>query len=301
MTVNPGAEPTAPSGPAPGSGASEGVGAAPCSVLYKAPAPFQGHSLEGASSCDIPRELARSLDAEMPVDDLAPIDSCPVEPDMKFIVSCRPGIDGRAEEAALAERRAAYVESLATIPGRRRGPARSALGGCNRAPARQVADRGLAASVSARCIAPSFGSGARRIMSLVDPGTTPCPEEDAESANPIPGAAPWNALDLSGTAHRLSGAGEPESDHRTEFGRVANGWDECPFSFRERILDALSRDESVRPDWIAALGSLPSSPCRTTMPMLADAGGGCRHARGRMRSSRVRQLIAMLDCASAVV
>ena len=241
----------------------------------------------------------------MPVDDLSPFESCPVEPDMQCIVACRPDIDGRGEEAALVERRAAYAESIGTIPSRRRDPARSALGGCTRAPARRAADNGWTASVSASCIAPpSFGGDPRRIMSLVDPETTSRPDEDAEDANPYPGADPRNALDLSRAARRVSGTREREPGRGTGFGQAANGWNECPFSSRERILNALSGDESVRPDWIAALGSLPSSPCRTMMPMFADSSGGRRHAGGRMRSSRGRrlvQLIEMLDHAAVVV
>ena len=303
--VEPGTEQLAPPERAPGSDACEGTGAAPCSELYKAPVPFQGRSLEGAPPCDDPKELARSLDAELPVDDLLPIVPDPDEPDMKFIVACGPVIDGRGKEVALVERRAAYTESIGTIPGRRRDPVRSALGGRTRAPARQAAHDRWAASVSANCTAPpSFGSDPRRIASLVEPETTSCPDEDAEAANPYPGADPRNALDLSRAARWISRTREREPDRGTGFGQVANGWNECPFSSRERILNALSGDESVRPDWIAALGSLPSSPYRTMMPVIADASGGCRHARGHVRSSRDRrllQLIEMLDHAAVVV
>ena len=309
MPENPGVEPGpgqfAPPERAPGSGACEGAGAAPCSELYKAPVPFQGRSLEGAPPRDGPNELARSLDAEMAVDDPLPVEPGPDVPDMKFVVACSPVIDTGGERAALVERRAAYAQSIRTIPGRRRDPVRAAAGGCARARAGQAASDHRAASVSANCIAPlSFGSDPRRITSLVDPETTSRPDEDAEAPNPSPDADPRDALDLSGAARRISGTREREPDRRTGFGQIANGWNECPFSSRERILNALSRDESVRPDWIAALGSLPSSPCRTMMPMSADASGARRHARGRMRSAhgrRLLQLIEMLDHAAVVV
>ena len=309
MAVNSGAEP----GPgrfalpdrAPGSDACEGTGTAPCSELYKAPVPFQGRSLEGTPPCDGPRELARSLDAEMPVDDLLPRESGLDEPDMKFIVACGPVIDARGDEVALAERRAAYTEGIETTPGRRRDPVWRALGGRTPAPARQSATHRRTSSVSANCIAPlSFGSDSRRITSLVDSGTTSCAGEDAEAANRYPGADSRSALDLFRIARCIAGTGEREPDGGTGFGQVANGWDECPFSSRERILNALSRDESLHPDWIAALGDLPSSPCRTMTPVIADASGGCRRVRGRMRGSRGRrllQLIEMLDHAAEVV
>ena len=303
--VEPGPERSAPPECAPGSDACAGIDAAPCSDLYKAPVPFQGRSLEGAPPCDGPKELARSLDAELPVDDLLPIEPGPVEPDMKFMVACDPVIDGRRREVALVERRAAYTKSIGTIPGRRRGPVRGALGGRTPAPARQAANGRRGAAVSANCIAPpSFGSDPLRIRSLVDPDSTPCPDEAAEAADPCPGADPRNPLDLSRAASCICGTRDREPDRGTGFGQVSNGWNECPFSSRERILNALSRDESVRPDWIAALGSLPSSPYRTMMPMFADAGGGGRRARGRVRSSRGRrllQLIEMLDHAAVVV
>ena len=136
------------------------------------------------------------------------------------------------------------------------------------------------------------------------PGRRRARGEDAEAADRHPGADPRSALDLFRAARCISGTREREPDGGTGFGQVANGWNECPFSSRERILNALSRDESVRPDWIAALDGLPSSPYRTMTPVIADASGGCRHARGRMRSSRGRrllQLIEMLDHAAVVV
>ena len=309
MAMNSGAEPGpgrfAPPDRARGSDACKNTDAAPCSELYKAPVPFQGRSLEGTPPGDGPRELARSLDAEMPIDDLLPLEPGPDGPDMKFIVACGPGIDGRGEEIALVERRAAYTGSIETIPSRRRGPVRDAPGGRTPAPARQSATHRRTSSVSANCIAPlSFGSDPRRITSLVDSGTTSCAGEDTEVANRYPGADLRSALDLFRAARRIARTGEREPDGGTGFGQVANGWNECPFSSRERILNALSRDESVRPDWIAALGGLPSSPYRTMTPMTADASRGCRHTRERMRSARGRrllQLIEMLYHAAVVV
>ena len=226
---------------------------------------------------------------------------------MKFIVACAPAIDGRGEEVALVERRAAYTESLGTLPSRRRDPVRDRLGRRTQAPAWQAAGDRWAVSVSANRIAPlSFGSDPRRVTSLVDPETTSCPDRDAdaEAPNPDPGADPRNALALSHAARCVSETGGRKPSRGSGFGQDANGWTECPFSSRERVLNALSGDESLRPDWIAAFGSLPSSRYRTMMPMIADASGGCRHVWGNMRSARDRrllQLIEMLDHATVVV
>ena len=309
MTVNSGVEPgieglAAPER-APGCDACEGTDAAPCSKLYEAPVPFQGRSLEGAPIGEDSKELARPLDAQIPVDDLFPIEPGPVEPDMKCIVVCRPVIDGTGEEAALVERRTAYAQSIGTNPGRKRDPVRIAPGGGTEASARQAANNGWAAFVSTKRVAPqSFGSDPNRMLSLVDPETASFPGKGAEAANPYPGADPRNALDLSRAARCVSGTRGRTPDRRTGFGRVAYGWNECPFSSRERILNALSGGESLRPDWFAAPGSLPSSGHPTTMPMIADAGGRCLHVPGHMHSSRGRrllQLIEMLDCAAVVV
>ena len=104
-------------------------------------------------------------------------------------------------------------------------------------------------------------------------------------------------------------------DCEAGFGRASTGWDEFPFSCRERVLNALSKGESLSPDWIAALesgvegcraacGKLPSAQYRAVMNMISDPGGECRHARWRMHGSRDRrllQLIEMLDHAVVVV
>lgn len=288
----------------------------PRSDLYKVPVAFQGRSLEGAPPRDDPQELARSLDAEMPVDDLFPIQSGPDEPDMKFMVICDPGIDGRGAEVALVERRAAYAERVRTIPVRRRDPVRGAAGGRTAARARNAADDRWAAFVSANRTSPlSFGGDPSRILSLVESGTTSYPDEGAEAADSYPGANLGNALDHTRAARCIPEARGRRPDHGTGFGQVANGWNEFPFSYRERILNALSAGESLGPDWIAVLdrgiegsraarGTLFSTRYPAMLNMVPDAGGGCRHLRGHVHGTRGRrllQLVEMLDHAEAVV
>ena len=305
VTPEPGPERCVGAQCAPKADACEAADAAPCSDLYEAPVTFQGRSLQGAPHRNGPKELARPLHAKIPVDDPVPIEPGPVEPDLKFIVACSPVTDGGAAETALAERQVAYAESIRTIPGRRRDPMRASDGGCARSRATQAANDHRTAFVSANCTAPlSFGIGSRWTMSLVGCKTASYPDEDASAANPCPGADPRNVLDLSRAARCVAGTRERKPDRGNGFGQVVNGWYESPVSSRERILNALSRDESVRPDWIAALDDLSSPPRRTLMPMFAAASGRRRPAREHMRSARDRrllQLVEMLDHAAVVV
>ena len=305
LTPEPGPERSVGAQCAPKADACKAADPAPCSDLYKAPVPFQGRSLQGAPHRNGPKELARPLDATMPVDDLVPLEPGPVEPDLKFIVACSHVTDGGAAETALVERQVAYAESIRTIPGRRRDPMRASDGGCARSRATQAANDHRTAYLSANCTVPlAFGSGSFGIMSLVGCEAGLYPDEDAKADNPCPGADPRNVLDLSRAARCVSGTRERKPDRRNGFGQVVNGWNESPISSRERILNALTRDESVRPDRVAALGGLPASPRRSLMPVFTAASGGRRHARERMRNSRVRrvlQLIEILDHAAVVV
>ena len=103
--------------------------AGPRSDLYKKPVPFQGRSLEGVPAGGDRKELARSLDAEIPVEDLLPIEPCPDEPDRKTTVMSHPVIDVNDEDDALIERRTAYAKHIRTRPIRRRDSVRGGVGG----------------------------------------------------------------------------------------------------------------------------------------------------------------------------
>ena len=103
--------------------------------------------------------------------------------------------------------------------------------------------------------------------------------------------------------------------HEAEFGRLSQGWNQHPFSHRERILNALSKGEALSPGQVGALesglegyrtaeGGLSSAQYRAMVDMISDLGDQHRHARWRMhgwRRRRLLQLIEMLDYATVVV
>ena len=301
---------------APACDACEGATAGPRSDLYKKPVPFQGHSLEGAPAGDDPKELARSLDAEIPVEDLLPVEPCPDNFDTKSIVISHPDIDVEDGYDALIERRTAYAKNIATRPIGRRGSVWGGVGGCTQAQATKAANDRWAAVASANRTAPvSFGDDPRRILTLVEHETASCPDQGEKSAGPYRGVDLPNTLERSHAAHYIPEPQGWKPDCETGFGRISTGWNEFPFSCRERILDALSKGESLSLAWVGApesgaegcrpaCGSLPSSQYRAMVSMVPGPGSECRHARWRMHGSRGRrllQLIEMLDRAVAVV
>ena len=300
----------------PACDACEGAAAEPCSDLYKAPVPFQGRSLEGTPAGDDPKELARSLDAELPVEDLFTIEPRPDESSMKSIVISDPVIDVRDEDDTLVERRAAYAENIRTRPLRRRDSVRGGAGGCTEAQASKATNDRWAALASANRIAPiSFSDDPRRILALVEHETASSSDRGGKIADPYRGADLPNTLDRSHAAHYIPEPRGSKADCETGFGRASTGWDELPFSCRERVLNALSKGESLSPDWVtapesgaegcrAACGSLPSSQYRAIVNMIPDAGGERRpprwHMRG-LRGERLLELVEMLDHAVEVV
>ena len=301
---------------APACDACEGATAGPRSDLYKEPVPFQGRSLEGAPAGDGPMELARSLDAELPVEDLFTIETRPDESSMKSIVISDPVIDVEDGYDALIERRAAYAENIRTKPLRRRDSVRGGVRGHTEAQASKAANDRWAALASANRIAPiSFSDDPRRILTLVEHETTSRPDRGRKIADPYRGADLPNTHDRSHAAHYIPEPRGSKADCETGFGRASTGWDEFPFSCRERILDALSKGESLGLASVAAPESgaegcraacagLPSSQYRAIVNMISDPGGECSHARWQMHGShgrRLLQLIEMLDRAVAVV
>ena len=301
---------------APACDACEGAAAEPCSDLYKAPVPFQGRSLEEAPAGDDPKELARSLDAEIPVEDLFPVEPCPEEPDRTSIVMSHPVIDVNDEDDALIERRTAYAKHIRARPIRRRDSVRGGVGGRTEVQVSKAANDRWAAFATANRIAPiSFRDDPRRTLAVVEHETTSCSDRGGTIADPYRGVDLPNTLDRSHAAHYIPEARGPRPDCETGFGRIWTGWNELPFSCRERILDALAKGESLSLAWVAApepgaegcraaCGRLPSSQYRAMVSMIPEPGGECRHARWRMHGSRGRrllQLIEMLDRAVAVV
>ena len=301
---------------APACDACEDAAAGPRSDLYKEPVPFQGRSLEGAPAGDDSKELARSLDAEIPVEDLLPVEPRPDDFDTKSIVISHPVIEVEDGYDALIERRTAYAKNIGTRPTRRRDSVWGGVGGCTEAQARKAANDRWAAVASANRTAPiSFGDDPHRILTLVEHETTSCSDQGEKIADPYRGVDLPNTLERSHAAHYIPEPRSPKPNCETEFGRISTGWNEFPHSCRERVLNALTRGESLSPDWIAALesgvegchatcGKLPSSQYRAMVNMISDPGGECRHARWPMHGSRGRrllQLIEMLDHAVVVV
>ena len=290
--------------------------AGPRSDLYKEPVPFQGRSLEGAPPSGDPTELARSLEAEIPIEDLLPIEPCPEWVNMKSIVISDPVVDVKDEDDVLVERRVAYAEKIRTRSIRGRDSGRGGAGGRTEAQAKKAANDRWAAFVSAKRTSPiSFSDDPYQILYLVECGSTSYSDESAEIADPYRGVDPENTRDCSHAAHYIPEPRGRKPDYETGFGRVSHGWNEFPFSCRERILNVLSRDESLNPARIATLeagfagchaapGKLSSSQCRSMTNMISDLGDRHRHARWHMhgsRGKRLPQLIEMLDHAVVVV
>ena len=129
------------------------------------------------------------------------------------------------------------------------------------------------------------------------------------------GADPPNTIDRSHAAHFIPRPRGREPTHETGFGRLSQGWNQFPFSHRERILNTLSKGESLNPEQIAALesgldgyraaeGGLSSSQYRAMVDMISELGDQHRRARWHMhgwRGQRLLQLIEMLDYATVVV
>ena len=193
---------------------------------------------------------------------------------------------------------------------------RGGAGGHPEAQARKAANDRWAALASANRAAPiSFGDDPRRILPLVEQETASCPVQGEKIADPYRGVDLPNTLDRSHAAHYIPEPRGSKPDCETGFGRVSTGWNGLPFSCRERVLNALSKGESLSLARIAALesgvegcraacGKLPSSQYRAMVHMISDPGGECRHARWQMHGSRgrrLRQLIEMLDHAVVVV
>ena len=300
----------------PACDACEGAAAGPRSDLYKEPVPFQGRSLEGAPAGDDSKELAHSLDAELPVEDLLPIVPCPDELNMHSIVISDPVAEVEDDDDALIERRAAYATNIMTRPIPRRDSVCGGVGGCTEAPARKAANDRWAGFASANRTAPtSFGDDPHRLLPLVEHESASCPFRGEKIADPHRSVDLPNTLDRSHAAHYIPEPRGSMPDCETGFGRVSTAWNELPFSCRERLLNALSKGESMSLARIATLesgvegyraacGKLPSSQYRAMVNMISDSGGVRPHVRWLMcgsRGERLVQLIEMLDHAAVVV
>ena len=308
--------------PAGASASDAGEGTAGTrSDLYNEPVSFEGRSLEGVPLSDDSKELAQSLDgAEIPIEDLPPVEPDAAEPRRKSI--CRnadamsdPGISYRDEDDAIIERRTEYAKNTRSRSSRNADTVwRRAR---NRKDAVDAANTRWSKFASAtRTSSTSFSDDPRQTMFLVEYETTTYTDKGEKIADVYRGIDSPNTLDRSHAAHYVPRPWGWKPEHETGFGRLSLGWNEFPFSHRERILNSLSKGESLSPEQNAALesglegyraagGRLSSSQYRAMVDMISDlrASQYRMHARWHMRGwrrQRLLQLIEMLDYAAVV-
>ena len=290
------------------------------SDLYSEPVSFEGRSLEGVPRSGYAKELAQSLDgAEIPVEDLPRVEPDPAEPARKSILKHAddmpdPGLSYVDEDEAIIDRRIEYARHTKNRSNRNADTVwRSAR---NRKDAVDAANARWSEFASAtRTSSTSFSDDPRQAMFLVEHETTLYSDAGEKIADLYRGVDPPNTLDRSHAAHYVPRPWGWKPEHETGFGRLSQGWNEFPFSHRERILNTLSKGESLSPDQIAALesglegyraaeGGLSSSQYRAMVDMISNLGNQDRHARWHMqgwRRQRLLQLIEMLDYAAVVI
>ena len=290
------------------------------SDLYNEPVSFEGRSLEGAPLSDDPKELAQSLDgAEIPIEDLPPFEPDPAEPARKSIrknadAMSDPGLSYRDEDDAIIERRTEYARNTRNRSNRDADTVwRRAR---NRKEAVDAANARWSESAAAqRTSSISFSDDPRQLLYPIEHEATVYSRSRGRFVDLYRGADPPNTIDRSHAAHYIPRPRGWEPTHETGFGRLSQGWNEFPFSHRERILNTLSKGESLNPEQIGALesglesyrvagGRISSSQHRAMVDMISDLGDQHRHARWSMegaRGKRLLQLIEMLDYAAVAV
>ena len=161
----------------------------------------------------------------------------------------------------------------------------------------------------------SFSDDPRQLLYPIEHEATVYSNRRGRFVDLYRGADPPNTIDRSHAAHYIPRPRGWEPTHETGFGRLSQGWNQFPFSHRERILNTLSKGEALSPDQIAALesglegyraaeGGLSSYQYRAMVDMISDLGDQYRHARWHMhgwRGQRLLQLLEMLDYAPVVV
>ena len=309
--------------PAGASAADADAGAAGTrSVLYDEPVSFEGRSLEGAPRSDDPKELAQSLDgAEIPVEDLPPVEPGAAEPARKSILrnsDGRPVSDSyRDVHDQVVQLRLEWAEDNRNWLNRGTDTADSAWsGGRNRKAAVREANARWSEFAAAQRTSPiSFSDDPRQLLYPTEHEASVYSRSRGRFVELYHGADPPNTIDRAHAAHYIPRPRGWEPTHETGFGRLSHGWNEFPFSPREQIVNALSKGESLNPEQIAALesgleghraagGDLSSSQYRAMTQMISDLGDQYQHARWHMHGTpdtRLLQLIEMLDYAVVVV
>ena len=292
------------------------------SDLYDEPVSFEGRSLEGASRSGDPKELAQPLDgAEAPIEELPRVEPNAPEPARRSILKNSDGrpvsdtyrdlhdrlIQLRLDQAE--QNRSWFNRGTDTVDG-------VWTGGRNRRAAVREANARWSEFVSAQRTSPvSFSDDPRQILYEVEYETTRYSRSRGRNVDLYRGVDPPNTLDRAQAAHYVPRPWDWEPAHETGFGRLAQGPNEFPFSPRERIVNALSKGESLNPEQIAALesglegyraagGELSSSQYRAMADMISDLGDEYRHARWSMEGEhgeRILRLIEMLDHAAVAV
>ena len=308
----------------PGATATDaGPGAAGTrSDLYTEPVSFEGRSLEGASPSDDPKELARSLDgAEIPVDDLPRVEPDAADPGRRSILK---NSDGRPVSDSYRDVDDAGIEMHREWA--RYNKNRRNRGG-NTADSVWSGDRGRRAAIqeaNARwsefaathhTSSTTFGDDPRQLLYQIEYDETVYSKKRGTYIDRFRGADPPNTIDRAHAARYIPRPGSWESTRETGFGRLAQGWNDFPFSPRERIVNSLQKGEALSPDQVISLelglesyraagGELSSSQYRAMVDMISDLGEQHRHARWSMEGEpgqRLLQLIEMLDYAAVAI
>ena len=289
------------------------------SDLYKEPASFEGRSLEGAPASDDPKELARVLDgAQIPVEDLSQVEPHAAAPARKPIAESPDGgpvsdsyrdlhdqvVRARREWAEDGMRRATGTADSVSRSGRSRRPAVPEAGA-----------RWSESIATRRASSVSFGDDPRQLLSEIEYEGTRYSSRRQRLVDLYRDADPPNTVDRSHATHYIPRPRGREPVHETGFGRLSHGWNQHPFSHRERILNTLSKGEALYPEEIAALqsgleayraaeGGISSSRYRAMVDMISDLGDPHRRTLWHMhgwRRQRLLQLIEMLEYATVVV
>ena len=159
----------------------------------------------------------------------------------------------------------------------------------------------------------SFSDDARQLLYHVEYERTV--KRRGSNVDLFRGVDPPNTIDRTHAAHYVPRPQGWETTRETGFGRLAQGWNDFPFSPRERIVNSLQKGEALSPDQISALesglesyrasgGVIFSSQYRAMLDMISDLGDPYRHARWHPRGpfdGRLQQLIEMLDYAGGTV
>ena len=292
------------------------------SDLYNEPVSFEGRSLEGRPRSDDSRELAQSLHgAEIPIEDLPPVEPDAAESARKSILK---NSDGRPVSNSYRDvhdqvihLRREWAEHNMNRFNRGTDTAETVwTRGRNRKVAvREANARWSVYAAAQRTSSIAFGDDPRQLLYPIEHEATVYSRNRGRFVDLYRGADPPNTIDRSHAAHFVPRPRGREPARETGFGRLSQGWNQFPFSHRERILNTLSKGEALSPDQIAALESglegyraaesgLSSSQYRAMVDMISDLGDQYRHARWHMhgsRGQRLLQLIEMLDYATVVV